>query len=327
MRRIAFWLSTALVAMFLAAAGFELLSRFVVDDGMQYDLEMWKYALRLKKISGDPLIGHVHVAGGQSRLMGVDFKVNSKGLRDREFSYDRVPEKRRILMLGDSFTVGWGVALDDTFSKKIERMYAAAGVNTEVIDAGVGNYNTVQEVQYFLTEGYKYRPDVVVLNYFVNDAEPVTADAPPGVLMRGCYACVVIAGRLDTVMRRFFGRPDWSEYYLGLYDGGARKGWRDAREAMHKLADFCRKSGIVLLVVSIPDLHDVQSYRLQSITDLVGQAARQDGASFVDLLPYLKEQQSSKLWVTEADPHPNALAHSVIAKGIFDAMQKLGVGP
>jgi len=327
MRRIVFGLTAALVVIFLTAAGLELTSRFVVDDGMQYDLEMWKYALRLKKVSDDPLIGHVHVPGRQARLMGADFKINSKGLRDREFSYDRVPGKRRILMLGDSFTVGWGVALDDTFSKRIEKMYTAAGADTEVLDAGVGNYNTVQEVQYFLTEGYKYRPDVVVLNYFVNDAEPVTADAPPGFLMRVCYACVVIAGRVDTVMRQFFGKPDWSEYYLGLYGGGASKGWRDAREAIHKLADFCRKNGIVLLVASIPDLHDVQSYRLQSITDLVGQAARQDGAGFVDLLPYLKEQPSSKLWVTDADPHPNALAHSVIAKGIFDAMQKLRASP
>lgn len=328
MRRILlFALLTGLLTLLITVTGFEVLSRLVVDDGMQYDLEMWKYALYVKKISPDPLIGHEHAPNRQLRLMGVDFQTNSKGLRDREFSYDRVAGKRRILMLGDSFTVGWGVALEDTFSKRIERLYAAIGIDTEVINTGVGNYNTIQEVQYFLTEGYKYKPDVVVLNFFVNDAEPLTSDAPPSALMRVCYTCVVVAGRLDTVMRRFFGKPDWSEYYLGLYGNGASKGWLDAKEAIRKLAEFCRINGITLLIAGLPELHDVGNYRFQCITDLVKQAADQYGVAFVDVLPYLRDQQSSTLWVTAPDPHPNTLAHKLIAQGIFEAMQRPRTSP
>ena len=65
----------------------------------------------------------------------------------------------------------------------------------------MGNYNTIQEVGYFFTEGYKYRPDVVVLNYFVNDAEPVPEHHTPSIFVRGCFACVFIAGRLDILVR------------------------------------------------------------------------------------------------------------------------------
>src|SRR5712691_3905723 len=90
-----------------------------------------------------------------------------------------VSESPSIAMLGDSLTVGWGVPVDDTFAKRIERMYAAAGIDAEVINFGVGNYNTVQEVQAFLAQGYRYRPDVVVLNYFVNDAELQTPASAP----------------------------------------------------------------------------------------------------------------------------------------------------
>src|SRR5204863_3148131 len=140
----------------------------------QFDLEMWKYARDVKRIATDPVIGHEHAPNRQAWLMGVDFRTNSKGLRDREISYERVPGKLRIAMVGDSITVGWGVPFDDTFSKRIERLYAAAGVDAEVINLGVGNYNTIQEVQAFLTEGVRYKPDVIVLNYFVNDAEPLT---------------------------------------------------------------------------------------------------------------------------------------------------------
>src|SRR2546425_4176535 len=106
-RRIALDLLTALASFLIAAIGLEVLTRFVADDGMQYDLEMWKYARDVKQIAADPLLGHEHAPNRQARLMGVDFRTNSKGLRDREFSYGRVAGKLRILMLGDSFTVGW----------------------------------------------------------------------------------------------------------------------------------------------------------------------------------------------------------------------------
>ena len=307
----------------LVVLGIELCVRLVVDDGMQYDLEMWKYAIKVKQVSRDPLIGHEHAANRQSTLMGVEFDTNSKGLRDREHPLQPVPGKLRILMLGDSLTVGWGVRAEDTFSTRIARMYAEKKIDAEVINTGVGNYNTIQEVEYFLTEGYKYKPDIVVLNFFPNDAEPVPADHPPSNLARICYSCVFVRGRLDTLIRKFFGQYNWTDYYLALYGDGKAAGWLDAKKYIGKLADYCRTNHITLLIASLPELHDVQDYHLQSITDLVHEAADQYGVAFIDVLQFLKDQPSSTLWVSAPDPHPNALAHRLIAQGIFDRLQDL----
>ena len=158
--------------------------RAFADDGMQFDLEMWKYARDVKVISSDPLIGHEHAPNRKTKLMGVNFETNSQGLRDREFSFERTPGVLRIMMLGDSLTVGWGVNAEATFSKRLESLLNGNGTHAEVINAGAGNWNTIQEVQYFLTKGYKYRPDIIVLNYFLNDAEPVPHSRPPSFLMR-----------------------------------------------------------------------------------------------------------------------------------------------
>src|SRR5215510_713226 len=138
-RRILSNLLATLISLVITAVGLELLTRFIADDGMQFDLEMWKYARDVKQVAADPLIGHEHAPNRQARLMGVDFRTNSKGLRDREIPYERVPGKLRIAMLGDSLVVGWGVPFDDTFSKRIERLYTQAGVDAEVINFGVGN--------------------------------------------------------------------------------------------------------------------------------------------------------------------------------------------
>lgn len=311
------------VSVVFSALAAEALVRLVADDGMQFDLEMWKYARDVKVVADDPLMGHKHGPGRRARLMGVEFETNSKGLRDREFSRERTPGVKRIMMLGDLLTVGWGVPMEQTFSKRVEQLYRGRGESVEVINTGVGNYNTVQEVQFFLTEGKSYRPDIVVLNYFVNDAEPVPESRPPGWLLRKCSACVFALGRIDTLGRMFSAKQDWAEYYLGLYDNGAGKGWLAARAAIDRLATYCKANGIKLLVASLPELHDVQNYRFQTVTDLVRRAAEDNGVAFADVLPHLRAQASSKLWVTPPDPHPNGYANGFIASGLFEALQRL----
>jgi lysophospholipase L1-like esterase len=324
-KRRVFDLLAAVLCALILGLGIEGYVRFFADDGMQYDLEMWKYARDIKQLSPDPLLGHIHAPNRKATLMGVQFETNSKGLRDREFSYERSSGMLRILMLGDSLTVGWGVPLEETFTKRLERMYAAQGNKAEVINAGVGNYNTIQEVRYFLTEGYKYNPDVVILNFFVNDAEPILPHNNPSVPLRMCYACNFIVGRLDTLMRKFFVKQDWAQYYLALYNDGQVKGWLDARDYILKLADYCKAHGIRLIIASLPELHDVRNYRFQRITDLVHEAANQYKVEFVDVLPYVNDQNSSDLWVTPPDPHPNSIANNLIAHALFEVLQKASI--
>ena len=319
-------LLATLIGVAMAVLCIEVAVRAFFDDGKQFDLEMWKYALEVKGISSDPLIGHNHRPNRQAFLMGVQFDTNSKGLRDREFSYEKPPGRLRIMMLGDSFTVGWGAKFDETFAKRIERMYADRGVQAEAINTGVGNYNTIQEVEYYLREGYKYNPDIVVLNFTFNDAEPIPVSSPPPIILRICYSCIFVEGRIDSVLRELFVKRDWADYYLGLYgDDGQAKGWLDAKAYIAKLAAFTKAHGTKLLIASMPELHDVQHYRLQRITDLVHEAADENDVPFVDLLPYVQGVPSPELWVTPPDPHPNGLAHKLFAEGIFDALEKLSV--
>ena len=325
-RKILSNLLATLIGVVVAVLCMEVAVRAFFDDGKQFDLEMWKYALEVKGISSDPLIGHYHRPNRQAFLMGVQFDTNSKGLRDREFSYEKPPGRLRIMMLGDSFTVGWGAKFDETFPKRIERMYADRGIQAEAINTGVGNYNTIQEVEYYLREGYKYNPDIVVLNFTFNDAEPVPVSSPPPTILRICYSCIFVEGRIDSVLRELFVKKDWADYYLGLYgDDGQAKGWLDAKAYIAKLAAFTKAHGTKLLIASMPELHDVQHYRLQRITDLLHEAADENDVPFVDLLPYVQGVPSPELWVTPPDPHPNGLAHKLFAEGIFDALEKLSV--
>jgi lysophospholipase L1-like esterase len=323
MKRFLFPLLMTAMWLAIIGAGLEGYVRFAVDDGKQFDLEMWKYAKEVKIVDPNPLIGHRHGPNRKAQLMGVMVETNSHGLRDREYAFEKTPGVLRIVMLGDSITEGWGVPEQDTFSKRIERLYAERGIKAEAINTGVGNWNTIQEVEFFMTDAYRYNPDIIVLNFAFNDAEPVPHDRPPTFLMRYCYSCVFLLGRYDALKRRFLGGQDWADYYLGLFGDGTTPGWLGAKAAIKKLADYCKEHGIKLVIANLPELHDVQNYRLQAITDLVKGAAAENDAVFVDMLPFLRDQKSSSLWVTPPDPHPNAFADQFIAAGLFATLEKL----
>jgi len=315
-----FGLITFVICVLVIAAGVEGYVRAFADNGMQIDLEMFKYARDIKVISPDPVIGHVHGPNRKAFLMGVDVATNSKGLRDREIPYQRTPGTLRIVMLGDSVTLGWGVRPEQTYSKLLETMFAEKGIKAEVVNTGIGNFKTIQEVEYFLTEAYKYSPDLVVVSYSVNDAEILPPHRAPNAFERNCLSCMFIAGRFDTLLRRFSAEPEWKEYYLGLYQDGKGPGWLKSKEYFGKLRDYCKQHDIGVLIASIPEIHDVQHYQLQSITDLAHGMADENGFEFVDSLDWLRAVDSPKLWIAAGDPHPNVLGHQLIAQAMFSKL-------
>jgi lysophospholipase L1-like esterase len=97
----------------------------------------------------------------------IPIAINSRGLRDREITLTRPPGTARILVVGDSFTYGSGVAAEETYPKRLERLLAErTGAPVEVINAGVSGYGTVHEAAFLRAEGWGYEPDVVVVQMF-----------------------------------------------------------------------------------------------------------------------------------------------------------------
>ena len=69
----------------------------------------------------------------------VDFEytvhTNALGLRERELPRER-GDAYRILAIGDSYTYGWGVALEEAWPRLVENQLRDAGYNVEVLNLG-----------------------------------------------------------------------------------------------------------------------------------------------------------------------------------------------
>ena len=309
------------------AAGFEIACRTVLDTGTQYHLEMWKYAVGLKRISANPDIGHEHMPGTHARLMGYEATINSQGLRNREVALAKPAGAKRILMLGDSIIFGWGVGQDETLPVQLERDLAGRTADpVEVINTGVGNYNTAMEVAYFLEHGVAYTPDIVILNYFINDAEPTPLYRDVPWFAHHAYSYAVLGGAWDGFKRRFTGEEqDWRSYYAGLYADGA-PGWAKARQNVAALADYCRSHGIRLIMTNIPELRELKPYAFPEVQAKVRELAAANSIEFVDLLPAVQDEDPKTLWVTVPDPHPNARGQALMARALADYLTKGGPG-
>ena len=314
---------TALALLLLSivvAVGLEGYVRLVIDDGLHFDLEMWKYAREVKQVAADPILGHEHRPGAAAHLMGVDVRINRLKLRDAEYPYERPPGVQRVLMLGDSVTFGWGVPVADTVAKRLERQLRARGRHVEVINTGVGNYNTTMELEYFFAEGFRYDPQVVVLNYFINDAEPVPTYRAPNLLQRHSYAYVWLSGRLDVLARLLTRRQNWADYYLALYEA---PGWTAVQQSIARLTAYCRDRGIGVLIANYPELRELKPYRFDRVRTLVRETAERNGAAYLDLYDAVRDETPERLWVTKPDDHPSSYAHGLFADAMVATVSRM----
>ncbi len=97
---------------------------------------------------------------------------NGHSLReDQRIPFEKPTGQTRILFLGDSCTFGYGVAHDEAFPHVVESMLREkSGKEVECINAGVPGYTLFQGYRFLITEGLRYQPDLVVLNFGWNDS-------------------------------------------------------------------------------------------------------------------------------------------------------------
>jgi hypothetical protein len=294
----------------------EGLTRLFLDDGMLYELEMWKYAIEVKERDLRPDIGHRHRSNAHAKLMGQDVRTDQHGFRSPPIP-DKPPSgTARIAFVGDSIAMGWGVAEKETFANRVIADLQASGRKVDGFNMGVGNYNTLQELALFRDVGVNLKPDIIVLAYFINDAEPIPRYSDNSWFDEHSAAWVVFRYRTDSLFRQFGEAPDWNHYYRALYDPRAQ-GWQRTKAALADFAKEARKIDAQLIVYNIPELRELKPYPFQDVTDKVRAAVEKQGVPFVDLLPSVENLDPANLWVTVPDPHPNGKAEITFAKAML----------
>ncbi len=97
---------------------------------------------------------------------GIPVDINSHGLRGPETTYKKPLGTFRILNLGDSIVMGWGVREENTYGRQLEAALNeenSSALHFEVINAGVPGWNLENALAYLQAQGLKYEPDLILL--------------------------------------------------------------------------------------------------------------------------------------------------------------------
>lgn len=105
--------------------------------------------------------------GSHYEWQAIPVDINSHGLRGPETTYAKPPATYRILNLGDSVAMGWGVRVEDTYGRRLELLlneHGTGDLRYEVINTGVPGWNLENALAYLQAEGLKYEPDLILLD-------------------------------------------------------------------------------------------------------------------------------------------------------------------
>ena len=231
-------------------------------------MEMWRYASEIKQPLPYKRLPFYHYPNKEGYYYGVGVKTNSLGLRDYEYSLKKPENIKRIVFLGDSFTFGWGVPLDKLYSKQVEKMFNRKEQKMEVINMGIGNYNSIMEVELFKRKGLPLDPDMVVLMYFINDTEPIprVKSKVEYLLVKHSYFVAFLFDRFVKLKTSFDRNFEWSKYYSSLYSQENSGNLTSNRKAIKELIEICNRNGIKLLIVNIPELRMLETYQFRQAT-------------------------------------------------------------
>jgi lysophospholipase L1-like esterase len=113
----------------------------------------------------------------------VFYRINRFGFHDDDFPQAKPPGEFRMLLIGDSVTMGYGVPLQDTFASRLEERLNRTDRrfrSHQVINAGVHGYSSGQELM-TLRECLVFQPELIVVGFCLNDVtEPFVVDAALG---------------------------------------------------------------------------------------------------------------------------------------------------
>lgn len=282
----------------------------------------------------DPVVDWRHVPHSEYWEGKILYRYNARGFRDVDHAIAIPPGVRRIVVLGDSVTEGYGVEWESAFSSRIQ---SELGDATQVITIAQGGLNTPQEVHLLKKEGVQYRPDLVVLNFVLNDcdfytrfeaAQTYTAQVNAKIgllnvpidprlkrLLKSSALIYFLKERAEDLKGRILGLEQM-DYFRRIWAEQTNRA--KVTDGFDQLAVLREEHGFDVVVLIWPLIADYQPYRLALVHQWVTREAEKRGFPTVDLLSEFSSGPFRKLQITAEDNvHPNALGHAIAARSFL----------
>lgn len=261
----------------------------------------------------------------RATYQGVEIATNEMGLRERPMSPPS-NERWRILVLGDSVAFGWGVRIEDTFSRQLETdLRQKLNISAETVNSGVPGYNTKQESA-FLAQYYEsLKPDLVLLLYVDNDIDTIDSERTHmGIRPNLWKNPTGVADYYLSWSRLYFMVRHLTPVLLSAMTGSfsdvrTAPGWRESMESLAAMARHCRERSVPLVVFQF---RMVSNPLENALKEDITSAAGKESFHYCDTLPWFQGRNLRELTNSFIDTHPNAKGHRILAAGALSYLTR-----
>ncbi len=271
----------------------------------------------------------------------VDYAINADGFRDANVRSPGKPTGTiRVLLLGDSFTFGYGVDYESIWPVVAERELRHGGYSVDLVKAGVEGMDTRSELVLLRRLLQRYEPNAVVVGFLINDlysnrpaSDTATGSPPPR--RRRSFASrfttlhlVILARRLVTASDAgyallYMAAPQRGEFLRVPLSSAAERQRRITEDLLRQLDRVCDSAGIPLSVLSIPQQFQVLYGRSTRGDDNVdvrfydrqfGQLAAREKFVWVPALDAFRTMPSEEELFYRLDGHLTPAGNQVVAR-------------
>ena len=292
---------------------------------MRFSWEMGGWVKRpIYRKSSNPYLRYELVPGAKT----ANISINSDGFRGQEYPIAKPSDTFRILMLGDSETFSFMLAQNESLAAQLEDQLNRnqGGVHYEVLNFGVEGYNIFQELEMLKTKGLKYSPDLIILNYVLNDPEPGEYYFDKTFFMRHSALVRYFSYRIKkALIRRERKRLNIKTEVDNYYYYHSPKYFVPVKEAMLEMADIAAERDNKLVVVIFPassiEVKDFKgNYPYRKLHELV-KSINSDNIIFIDLMDEFNRlgltPQGVAINYKYDESHKNAYALKITAQYIY----------
>lgn len=247
---------------------------------------------------------------------------NSLGMRDREYSKAKPASTYRIVLVGASNDMGFGVKNEQTYENLVEDKLNSQVPDPrysryEILNLSVAADSLLQRVLRLEEEGFAFQPDAAILSVTAVDEQFVAShlrkaliqgvQPSPGYreIVESVVSRAGVNGKMPAVMIERRLQP----YYIEL-----------CKWSFQRFAQQCAQHGVHPLVIYRPAPADFSGQESAGRTKMI-ELGRAAGLEVIDLsAAFDSVTDRSSLILAKWDDHTTALGHRLLADELYNQL-------